>query len=256
MSSTRVSSDFLACWAGVSRSTTSSSANISSVTAFWRACHAESAAFVFSSSWTFHCSTSLFLRSSSSFSFSFSSRARFRRKDRAAESTVSLGVANEGSSPNGDGGIRTRSGHSGKLSISNPWLSPSVPVGLRPAPSTPSPASEYDTRNGGAFLREPAAPLCARAAATHASGALCRAEPHQRRVRHGWGLRHAQNVRGVSWSELATVPKRKSRRSLDLSISWNFEEDIWKVWKKNNGTERKRRRVKRTTTTQRTNGHA
>ena len=50
--------------------------------------------------------------------------------------------------------------------------------------------------------------------------------------------------------------KRKSRRSLDLNLSWNSEEDIWKVWKKSNGTERKRRRVKRTTTTQRTNGHA
>ena len=63
-------------------------------------------------------------------------------------------------------------------------------------------------------------------------------------------------VRGVSWSELATVPKRKSRRSLDLNFSWNSEEDIWKVWKKSDGTKRKRRRVKRTTTTQRTNGHA
>ena len=63
-------------------------------------------------------------------------------------------------------------------------------------------------------------------------------------------------VRGVSWSELATVPMRKLRRSLDLNFSWNSEEDIWKVWKKSNGTEKKRRRVKRTTTTQRTNGHA
>ena len=68
--------------------------------------------------------------------------------------------------------------------------------------------------------------------------------------------RSDETVRGVSWSELATVPKRKSRRSLDLSLSWNSEEDIWKVWKKSNGTKRKRRRVKRTTTTQRTNGHA
>ena len=47
-------------------------------------------------------------------------------------------------------------------------------------------------------------------------------------------------MRGVSWSELATVPKRKSRRSLDLSLSWNSEEDIWKVWKKSNRTERKK----------------
>ena len=65
-----------------------------------------------------------------------------------------------------------------------------------------------------------------------------------------------QNVRGVSWSEVATVPKRKSRRSLDLSLSWNSEEDIWKGRKKSNGTKRKRRRVKRTTTTQRTGAHA
>ena len=47
-------------------------------------------------------------------------------------------------------------------------------------------------------------------------------------------------MRGVSWSELATVPKRKSRRSLDLNFSWNSEEDIWKVWKKSNGTEKKK----------------
>ena len=63
-------------------------------------------------------------------------------------------------------------------------------------------------------------------------------------------------VRGVSWSELATVPKRKSRRSLDMNFLWNAEEGVWKVWKKSNGTERKKRRVKRTTTTQRTDDHA
>ena len=66
----------------------------------------------------------------------------------------------------------------------------------------------------------------------------------------------SQLVRGVSWSEVATVPKRKSRRSLDLSLSWNSEEDIWKGRKKSNGTKRKRRRVKRTNTTQRTIAHA
>ena len=64
------------------------------------------------------------------------------------------------------------------------------------------------------------------------------------------------SVRGVSWSLLATVPKRKSRRSLDMNFLWNSEEDVWKVWKKSNGKERKRRRVKRTTTTQRTDDHA
>ena len=107
---------------------------------------------------------------------------------------ASCGVANEGSSPDGDGGLSPRSGQCGKLSISNP-LALAVPVGLRPAPSTPSRASEYETRSGGAFLREPAAALCARAAATHASGALCGAEPHQRRVRQGFPCRPP-----VSWT--------------------------------------------------------
>ena len=35
-----------------------------------------------------------------------------------------------------------------------------------------------------------------------------------------------KSVRGVSWSEVATVPKRKSHRGLDLNLSWNSEEDI------------------------------
>ena len=35
-----------------------------------------------------------------------------------------------------------------------------------------------------------------------------------------------ENVRGVPWSEVATVPKRKSHRGLDLNLSWNSEEDI------------------------------
>ena len=53
-------------------------------------------------------------------------------------------------------------------------------------------------------------------------------------------------VRGVSWSEVATVPKRKSHRGLDLNLSWNSEEDIWKGRKKSNGTEvEEGRRVKR-----------
>ena len=52
-------------------------------------------------------------------------------------------------------------------------------------------------------------------------------------------------VRGVSWSEVATVPKRKSHRALDFNLSWNSEEDIWKGRKRSNGTKRKRRRVKR-----------
>ena len=47
----------------------------------------------------------------------------------------------------------------------------------------------------------------------------------------------AESVRGVSWSEVATVPKRKSHRGLDLNLSWNSEEDIWKGRKKSNGTK-------------------
>ena len=47
-------------------------------------------------------------------------------------------------------------------------------------------------------------------------------------------------MRGVSWSEVATVPKRKSHRGLDLKLSWNSEEDIWKGWKKSNGTKWKK----------------
>ena len=34
---------------------------------------------------------------------------------------------------------------------------------------------------------------------------------------------------GVSWSEVATVPKRKSHRGLDLDLSLNSEENIWEV---------------------------
>ena len=46
-----------------------------------------------------------------------------------------------------------------------------------------------------------------------------------------------ETVRGVSWSEVATVPKRKSHRGLDLDLSWNSEEDIWKGRKKSGGTK-------------------
>ena len=45
------------------------------------------------------------------------------------------------------------------------------------------------------------------------------------------------SVRGVSWSEVATVPKRKSHRGLDLNLSWNSEKNIWKGWKKSGGTK-------------------
>ena len=48
---------------------------------------------------------------------------------------------------------------------------------------------------------------------------------------------HSLFVRGVSWSEVATVPKRKSHRGLDLDLSLNSEVNIWKGWKENGGTK-------------------
>ena len=47
----------------------------------------------------------------------------------------------------------------------------------------------------------------------------------------------SSSVRGVSWSEVATVPKRKSHRCLDLDLSLNSEKNIWKGWKKSGGTK-------------------
>ena len=44
-------------------------------------------------------------------------------------------------------------------------------------------------------------------------------------------------VRCVSWSEVATVPKRKSHRGLDLDLSLNSEVNIRKGWKENGGTK-------------------
>ena len=44
-------------------------------------------------------------------------------------------------------------------------------------------------------------------------------------------------LRGVSWSEVATVPKRKSHRGLDLDLSLNSEVNIRKGWKENSGTK-------------------
>ena len=49
--------------------------------------------------------------------------------------------------------------------------------------------------------------------------------------------RIGQNVRGVSWSDVTTVPKRKSHRGLDLDLSLNAEVNIWKGWKENGGTK-------------------
>ena len=47
----------------------------------------------------------------------------------------------------------------------------------------------------------------------------------------------AFDARGVSWSEVATVPKRKSHRGLDLDLSLNSEVNIRKGWKENSGTK-------------------
>ena len=47
----------------------------------------------------------------------------------------------------------------------------------------------------------------------------------------------SSSVRGVSWSEVATVPKRKSHRGLDLDLSLNSEVNIRKGWKENGGTK-------------------
>ena len=44
-------------------------------------------------------------------------------------------------------------------------------------------------------------------------------------------------VRGVSWSDVTTVPKRKSHRGLDLDLSLKAEVNIRKGWKENGGTK-------------------
>ena len=53
----------------------------------------------------------------------------------------------------------------------------------------------------------------------------------------GFQCKLLTNVRGVSWSEVATVPKRKSHRGLDLDLSLNSEVNIRKGWKENSGTK-------------------
>ena len=50
-------------------------------------------------------------------------------------------------------------------------------------------------------------------------------------------VKHMIRVRSVSWSEVATAPKRKSHRGLDLNFSLNTEENIWKGWKESGGTK-------------------
>ena len=65
---------------------------------------------------------------------------------------------------------------------------------------------------------------------------------------------NAQDVRGVSWSEVATVPKRKSHRGLDLDLSLNTEVNIWK---ESSGTKWRTVTIEeKSTTTQHTSAHA
>ena len=45
-----------------------------------------------------------------------------------------------------------------------------------------------------------------------------------------------QSVRGVSQSDVTTVPKRKSHRGLDLDLSLSAEVDIRKGWNENGET--------------------
>ena len=67
----------------------------------------------------------------------------------------------------------------------------------------------------------------------------------------------SRGARGVSWSEVATVPKRKSHRGLDLNLSLNTEVNIWKGWKENGGTKQRTETVEeKTTKTQHTGAHA
>ena len=63
-------------------------------------------------------------------------------------------------------------------------------------------------------------------------------------------------MRGVSWSEVATVPKRKSHRGLDLDLSLNSEVNIRKGWKENGGDEVENRTSEEKTKTQHTGAHA
>ena len=55
-------------------------------------------------------------------------------------------------------------------------------------------------------------------------------------------------MRGVSWSEVATVPKRKSHRGLDLDLSLNSEVNIRKGWKENRWDEVEDKRDEEKTT--------
>ena len=53
--------------------------------------------------------------------------------------------------------------------------------------------------------------------------------------------RAVEIVRGVSWSLLTTVPKRKLRGSLDMNFLWTAEKGVWKGWKRSDRKEKKRR---------------
>ena len=64
-------------------------------------------------------------------------------------------------------------------------------------------------------------------------------------------------VRGVSQSDVTTVPKRKSHRGLDMDLSLSAELDIRKGWKENGETRSKTKNTrKRTDKKQHTGAHA
>ena len=64
-------------------------------------------------------------------------------------------------------------------------------------------------------------------------------------------------MRGVSWSEVATVPKRKSHRGLDLDLSLNSEGEHQEGLEGEQWDEvEDRRDEEKTTKTQHTGAHA
>ena len=52
-----------------------------------------------------------------------------------------------------------------------------------------------------------------------------------------FGISRGPFVRGVSQSDVTTVPKRKPHRGLDLGLSLSAEVNIRKGWKENGGTK-------------------
>ena len=68
-------------------------------------------------------------------------------------------------------------------------------------------------------------------------GSRRRSKPQQSPLHHAKHIILTIVVRGVSWSDVTTVPKRKSHRGLDLDLSLNSEVNIRKGWKENSETK-------------------